>query len=423
MLQQGSSQEAVVRLPSVLTIALGIALCLGTAGCGTTTVGPSPSMSPGQETPATMQANVTLRWINGGEQVQHGTVSMSSGGAYRWDVTLTKDTMMVFPAGSHFLQLYNATSHRSYELYTDAKGHLTLGGSQFNTSSPLFGGDSSSYLGLGRYAAVVEAALADGDPKLPVKEISFEGRAAFQLDQTGYYPSEPKRPAYYVRVIVDKATGLPLFVSRRIAATGKDRQLEEVRFDHLRLGIALPVSTFAPPTGVSLPGDHVRNDFVHFTSLKGAAARVGYDPLLPDPLPAGWELATVATTPKDQPYLWIPDATMGGPFVDWSTLPDTVTQTVFSRGLHCFSISMAPIGSDTGVPGGLANAVTRLVGHATSVLDGGDLAGRTASYWFDPSLGSLGLVVSNDSVIVFITGDLSPHEMLGVANSLRPCQP
>jgi hypothetical protein len=404
-------------------VVLAMTLALAAIACGRASPS-SPretaaSAAPG--VPTSLQADVTLRWVDGGEQVQRGTVSMTSQGDYRWDVTLTKDTMMVFPAGSRFLVLYNAAAHRLDQLYTDAEGRLLQGWSARDSWSPLFGSNGSGGdLGLSRYAAVVSAALHDGSPKLHIVEVTYEGRPAWRLDQPGYYPNAPRRPAFHVRAIVDEASGLLLFASSRSVARGTAGTLEEVRLDDLRLGANLPASTFSPPATAHGQGAMRSSDgLAHFSGLAGAAARVGYAALLPDPLPAGYVLTAVATTAKSDPYWWIPGATMGGPARDWPNMPDTETDLVFTRGLSSFSIAIAPIGTATGVATGVAQAVTRLPGHATSVLASGALAGRTASYWLDAAGGTSGLVVSGHDLLVFISGDLSPQEMLRVAASLK----
>ncbi len=112
----------------------------------------------GQGSLLSLQADVTSSWINGGEQqVQQGTIALTSAGDLRWDVSWTKDTMWRFPAGSQDLELYNAQTHRFYELYTQANGALEEGDVEENLWSPLVAGDHS-FLAVGlmqRFAAIV----------------------------------------------------------------------------------------------------------------------------------------------------------------------------------------------------------------------------------------------------------------------------
>ena len=80
---------------------------------------------------------------------------------------------------------------------------------------------------------------------------------------------------------------------------------------------------------------------------------------------------------------------------------------------------MAPIGTATGLAHGVASATARLPGHATTRLTDGAIAGRVASSWLSPVWGSSGLTVGNSRFVVLVSGDLSPREMVRVADSLK----
>ena len=317
-----------MRARSALVLGLTIVACAVATGCGSSspTSQSSPSTIPaaGQGSPVTLQADVTVRWINRGEQVQQGTVALTSAGDLRWDVTWTKDTMWRFPAGSHDLELYNAQTHRFYELYTKEGGALEEGDVEENLWSPLVAGDHS-FLAVGlmqRFAAVVSAAVADGLSSVPLKTVTFAGREAWKMEET--------HSGWHVTAVLDKASGVLLYGSIASLAGGADRQLEEVSLSNLRFGSQLPAATFAPPAAAATlqPTD----DYVHFTTLVGAAARVGYPALLPHWLPSGYSLAVVATAPETSvgPLDWIPGATMGGPHVDLAKRPDRETDLVFT---------------------------------------------------------------------------------------------
>ena len=156
---------------------------------------------------------------------------MTARGDFRWDVTLTKDTVMRFPAGSHYLVIYNARSHRLDMLYTKADGTLAQGSVEENVWSPLLGGFGSDFgSDLLQYAGIVRAVLTDRLP-IPLKSVTQDGRAAWQMDES--LPA--MQPPYRARAVVDKATGVLLSASFDAIGGGAAGELDEVRFDHLRV--------------------------------------------------------------------------------------------------------------------------------------------------------------------------------------------
>ena len=111
---------------------------------------------------------------------------------------------------------------------------------------------------------------------------------------------------------------------------------------------------------------------------------------------------------------------MGGPHVDLATRPDREIDLVFTDSLRSFWIFMAPIAKqDTGLVPSMARAAARLAGHATTRLTDRAFAGRVASTWLNPVGGTTGLTVGNGHFVVFVSGDLSLHEMVHVADSLQ----
>jgi hypothetical protein len=410
-----------MRACSALALGLALVACVGVAGCGrsSATSQPNPSAVPsvGQGSPLSLQADVTLRWVNRGEQVQQGTVALTSGGDVCWNVTWTKDTMWRYPAGSHDLMVYSAQTHRLCELYTKANGALEQGGDvEEGLWSPLLAGDHTFFaLGLASYAAVVRAAVVDGLRSVPLKTVTFAGRPAWQMEVT--------HSGQHVTAVVDKASGVLVYGSWATLAGGADRQREEVSLSNLHFGSQLPAATFAPPPAAATlqPSD----DYVHFTTVAGAAARVGYPVMRPHWLPSGYSLAAVATRPETAvgPLDWILGATMGGPYVDLAKRPDRETDLVFTDGLRSCWIFTAPIGKATELPQSMAGAAARLPGHVTTRLTHGAFAGKVASTWFDAVSGQVGLTVGNGRFVVLVSGDLAPSEMVRVADSLEAGAP
>jgi hypothetical protein len=139
-----------------------------------------------------------------------------------------------------------------------------------------------------RLGAVIRALLAADDPA--VSETTWKGREAWRA----VIPVQPSRPTYpgdidRLTVIVDRETGLPV----QILGTRRGRFVE--RTDVRRLAVNEGVSEDEFRLRPS-PGAEVHRRFEGFrrVTLAEAGAIVGYEPLVPQWLPDGYELAEVA---------------------------------------------------------------------------------------------------------------------------------
>ncbi len=146
-------------------------------------------------------------------------------------------------------------------------------------------------------AAVVRAFLSTTS-EVPVSEVTFDGRAAWHLvaEVTPNKLAGPGGSGDSLDVVVDRQTGFPL----RITETLDGSFLHEVRLSGLVVDEPVDPSAFELdlPAGAS----PFRQD-VGFrrVALEEVAATVGYQPLLPAAVPAGFELAEVTVAEEAQP--------------------------------------------------------------------------------------------------------------------------
>jgi hypothetical protein len=144
-------------------------------------------------------------------------------------------------------------------------------------------------------------AVAGGD----VRPATYEGRQVWIVsadlpllwemwESSGTRSWSLKGPAIdRLAVTVDRQTRLPL----RTQAWYKGVLFSETRLENVRANVALPSNAF---TLVFPPGTEVSRHDMGFrsVSLGGAAARVGYEPLVPTKVPAGCTLSLIAVGPK-----------------------------------------------------------------------------------------------------------------------------
>jgi hypothetical protein len=145
------------------------------------------------------------------------------------------------------------------------------------------------------FADYVRAALAAGDPG--VRTVVFAGRPAWRLDVTTIPNAiAPELSGDRFEITVDRRTGLPV----RIDETKNGALLRELRILDLSVDRALPAGTFrlAFPAGAEVMRS---DDGFRRVALGAVAGEVGYRPLVPTALPAGFRLAQVAVARKSAP--------------------------------------------------------------------------------------------------------------------------
>ena len=143
------------------------------------------------------------------------------------------------------------------------------------------------------YGAFVQALLAT-DPDDPrVRETTFEGRPAWRLDvPAAVNQIVPEHSGDHLAIWVDQETGIPV----RILEQKNGRPLDELRIEHLAVDEPLHRDAFSLrfPEGIEV----MRSDEgFRRVALDGVASPVGYEPLVPGWLPAGFELTEVAVAP------------------------------------------------------------------------------------------------------------------------------
>jgi hypothetical protein len=145
------------------------------------------------------------------------------------------------------------------------------------------------------FADYVRAALAAGNPA--VHEVVFDGRPAWRLDVTTIPNAiAPELSGDRFEITVDRRTGLPV----RVDETKQGKLLRALRIVDLAVDRTLRAGTFRlafPARAEVMRSD----DGFRRVPLDAAAAAVGYRPLLPTALPAGYRLAQVAVADEGSP--------------------------------------------------------------------------------------------------------------------------
>ena len=250
-----------------------------------------------------------------------------------------------------------------------------------------------------RLGAVVRVLVAADDPR--VRTTVFEGRKAWRVA----LPTQPNRAyADYDRldVTIDQKTGIVL----RAVYTLHGKFRSELRVVRFAVDRPLPPKTFRL---VFPRGEEVLRSDEGFrrVPLRRAASTVGYAPLVPHSVPAGYRLADVAVARKPA----------NAAQLDEEPPSRDVVSLSYRRGFDEFLVTTRRRGSGTWrdplrPPQGST-------GHPQRVrLHGGALDGITAELDVDlrttPHLWAL-----TPTLVVTVSGDLARDELLAVAQSLR----
>jgi hypothetical protein len=294
------------------------------------------------------------------------------------------------------------------------------------------------------YMGQVLAALSDSEPHFAVADTEYDGRAAWRLTIHDSY-NEPFQGSYEgdTVLIVDRETG---FLVHGELSTGGGVYRSTSTFDvtDLRINEPLPegeysttrVDGLAVPPGAKiadgLPEDVDPATYDGRCEPDAVAGRVGFAPLQPQTVPAGyglWQAGTgwvrAAVLPEARPEWFaggetvVLDPEYSGAMVDLTKVPQDQAGFVYRRGLDTFAIQQARIGGRSGL------SEDRLVRRAESgravertALTGGAMAGSTAYTWIDA--GGCSLLVCSGDLAVLVSGRLSRAEALAVAGSLEP---
>jgi hypothetical protein len=142
------------------------------------------------------------------------------------------------------------------------------------------------------FGAFVRALLAADDPR--VREVDYRGRSAWRLDVAAE-PNAivPELSGDHFAVWVDRDTGMPV----RIVESKHGVALDELRLEKLAVDPEVPAGTFT----IRFPRDAEvsrTDEGFRRVRLAAAAGLVGYSPLVPAWVPAGYEITEVAAAPE-----------------------------------------------------------------------------------------------------------------------------
>ncbi len=257
-----------------------------------------------------------------------------------------------------------------------------------------------------RLGSTVRALLAADDSR--VVETTYEGRPAWRLR----VDVEPNKldfvSADHLDVVVDQQTGVPVRVTER--QDGK--LISDLQLKRLEVDRAIPDSTFSFrfPAGAEV---FRSDDGYERVELAGVPGRVGYDPLVPQSIPEGYELAEVVVADEGSPT-----------GVEAMNPPSQkVVSLSYRRGLDQFLVTTRlrdarprdplSVWSDP-----LASGEGFFDRPEAVTLRGGALGGIRGALLIDPHAVPH-IWAKTDDLIVTVSGDLDRRELVEVAESLR----
>jgi hypothetical protein len=244
-------------------------------------------------------------------------------------------------------------------------------------------------------SAYVRAALAAGNPG--VRELTYEGRPAWQLDITTM-PNQiaPELSGDRLEVTVDRTTGMPV----RVVERKNGKLLHELRIEQLAANRALAADTFRLtfPAGAEVMKS---DDGFQRVALDRVAAITGYTPLVPADVPRGYRLAQVAVARESAPT-----GKEGA-----NPASRMVVSLSYRRGIDEFLVTMRLRG--TGTWNDPLASPEGFIDHPERVSAGRLQGELVVSPQTTPHLWAL-----TDTLVVTVGGDLSRAELLQVAASL-----
>ena len=261
------------------------------------------------------------------------------------------------------------------------------------TRSPL------DYQGL---AAVVRTAVEDGDDSVGIKPMQDGDRVVWRAAMT--------LGGKQLQLVVDQETGIVTwYTDGRSAFTaavdwGSPPPAGET------YAVDVPADAKAKATTVE--------PYEYASSPAEAGRTAGYDPLVSDLAPDGYELKAVATTPAElRPVSWISDKVWSLPV----GLRGTAVLQLYTRGLSQFTVEQVgppTLRSLAAIQDWQGEAGAGKLSSQQSTLQYGALKGATASTWYQES--GPALFASDARRSVFVTGALTRQELIAFAEGLKP---
>lgn len=250
-----------------------------------------------------------------------------------------------------------------------------------------------------QFGAFVRAALATRDPR--VTETIYQARPAWRMD-VPIQPNTivPDASGDHFAITVDQQTGMPVQVVELKGTT----PLHEIAIDNLTVNQPLADGVFRlsfPPAADVMRSD----DGFERVDLARVAAIVGYEPLVPVDVPAGYQLQEVAVAREA--------AGIGNALDRPSRM---VVSLRYGHGLDTFVVTTRErIGESTPDPFAVPGITTS---PQTNRIDTGALAGADTHVVMVPSVVPH-LWALTDRLLVTVAGDVDTSQLFAVASSLQ----
>ena len=323
-------------------------------------------------------------------QLRRVRFAIDAAGSYR--------AAWISPGGLKTVRAYDAGSLTMREWWTSCVGRGGMGKEYTHVGDPaldVFPGPPIARLG-----AYVRGALADRGTPAAISTTTYLGRAAWRLDLPGAAKSSSSAGSSGEIAIVDQDTGFTL----RYVVVLNGRPTYEVRVTSLRADQPLDRTwlTAGFPTGTRVQR---RTGLVSIVDPAEIAGRLQITTLAPVTIPEGYALALATVYEPGADVVGAVRATL-----------------LYRRGFDRFVVDLFPNGSipaDVGDPYDMTNQRARVT---QTMLEHGALAGRQATLVLNPEQAPYLWVTGNGETIA-VAGDLTPDELIAVAESLRPLRP
>jgi outer membrane lipoprotein-sorting protein len=368
------------------------------------------AMNAGMASARTFSADVTLTVIvkPGGTAVVQGKLAATAHGDSLVDMTVVSDTAhgQAYPFAGRNIAAYDAETHTATSISIDPAGRTTYR----TLTDPIYdlppGGNLLIDYRLD--AAALRGLLAENESGIAIENTMYDGRSAWRASIVGHGTDVDRNgndiaAMYSTKIVVDRQTG---FILREryteMLANGQVPVDNELTLTNVRVNAPLAAAAFSPLKPANAQPDRYPGPLtvVRVVRLADAKKLLGFSPLVPRVLPAGYQLETVAiqsTRVSDQP------------------MRRSLLLGYRREGFDRFVIKLYNFGENAGL--GVPGPGPVFLDEAP--LIGGSLSGNVAQTYFGfPSVGARLEVLTAGGLHLEISGDLSRQEMLSLAGSL-----
>jgi hypothetical protein len=388
-----------VAVAAIAVLALGVSLFASRVA--------GPEVASAAEVKARVRASLReMRNLSGAfvfDCTERGCPGRSGERRWRFTLSANGDLLLLGPAPGETIA-YDATSGivRSAQRSASAGGDTLFYAERRGVAPGPPDLGPPTWVLPDEFGAFVRALLAAEDPG--VREASYDGRPAWQLEVDAV-PNAivPDFTGDRFEIMVDRESGFPV----RVVERGRGSLLRELRVERLAVNADLPRDTFRLqfPAGSEVART---DDGFRRVRLDETEAIVGYLPLVPTWVPAGFELAEIAVAAESGPT----GTESGNP------LSRDVVSLSYRRGLDQLLVTTRRRGtarwSDPLATGeGFVDEPERVV------IRDGALRDVTAELVVAPR-GVPHLWALTDDLVVTVAGDLGRSELVRVAESALP---